>query len=417
MEEATHADPGGRPLRLTKEEEEDDIDTSPDVILSMFTGKISRLQKQQQQQSLIVYSNEKFKEIKDYMIRLGKLTDMPDDNTAIALAPLSENLQKYNENNNNGESNEGPIMVACANAGAGAGAGAELLRSLKFYPVLVEEARKVYLEVLQISSPGGQATVAVISSSTGAGAGAGECGGGGGDAANVIENGNLNLSRISKGHIYRLFPEVSLISPSSLIKSYSLTVGRSLQSHICVPDILVSKNHAIISFYEGYGFYIKDVGSKHGTYVDDIELSRDGNDSFSSFSSSTQAHNNDSNNDVLMIENRATDSKQPLEEGEVVDEVQNESSSSTRRSNKTVEYCYLYDGAILTLGRVKLKFSIERQSAVLSRGFEPSTCISASSGVPSQATSTCTAQNSSIAHSLRGGESEVKRHQMIVSGR
>ena len=46
----------------------------------------------------------------------------------------------------------------------------------------------------------------------------------------------------------------------------SYLVGRSPEAHVLVPDRLVSRRHARLSYYNGR-WYIQDVGSRNGTYV------------------------------------------------------------------------------------------------------------------------------------------------------
>ncbi len=43
-------------------------------------------------------------------------------------------------------------------------------------------------------------------------------------------------------------------------------LGRSPDAHILLPDRLVSRRHAKISFHEGR-WYLQDLGSRNGTYV------------------------------------------------------------------------------------------------------------------------------------------------------
>ncbi len=43
-------------------------------------------------------------------------------------------------------------------------------------------------------------------------------------------------------------------------------IGRSPEAHILLPDRLVSRRHARISYFDGK-WYIQDIGSRNGTYV------------------------------------------------------------------------------------------------------------------------------------------------------
>ena len=50
------------------------------------------------------------------------------------------------------------------------------------------------------------------------------------------------------------------------------TIGRSRKNDFHIDDLSVSKNHAIISYYNNVGFILRDLGSKHGTFVDNKRI-------------------------------------------------------------------------------------------------------------------------------------------------
>ncbi len=60
-------------------------------------------------------------------------------------------------------------------------------------------------------------------------------------------------------HRFPLFPDMSQLDPS-MVKSFNLTVGRAQNCQICLHDLLISKLHACISYYEGYGYCLRDIG-------------------------------------------------------------------------------------------------------------------------------------------------------------
>jgi hypothetical protein len=261
-------------------------------------------------------------------------------------------------------------------------------------------------------------------------------------------------------------------------------VGRSKESNICIPDLLTSKNHAVISFYEGYGFFVKDAGSRHGTFVDGLKLTRPTAASTSNVTAGNSHVNSRVGNENSSLVNAIISDirhvgggsggadmglnrnkrrrpnalpEEELEEGEIVEEVgegveddrglglglgsgsalqedewarvnhfinvDNEMQSDNFKSHlgsdqsdqfksrSDKNYCYLYDGAILSVGRIQLKFTLERQSAVLSKSFESSTSSSTSLLNSSSSNSSSASQIYSISNG-----SEVKRHQMIISG-
>ena len=50
------------------------------------------------------------------------------------------------------------------------------------------------------------------------------------------------------------------------------SIGRSRCNNYPLDDLSVSKKHAIISYYQGVGFILRDLKSKHGTFLDDVRL-------------------------------------------------------------------------------------------------------------------------------------------------
>jgi hypothetical protein len=54
--------------------------------------------------------------------------------------------------------------------------------------------------------------------------------------------------------------------------SYDLTIGRSKQHDIVLDDMSISKQHAKITFIPAVGYFLVDLGSKHGTFLNDLQL-------------------------------------------------------------------------------------------------------------------------------------------------
>lgn len=70
----------------------------------------------------------------------------------------------------------------------------------------------------------------------------------------------------------QLFPLLNTNPPSGgkstiTASKDDTTVGRSRTNHIVLKDLSVGKHHAVISYFEGVGFCVRDLGSKHGTAV------------------------------------------------------------------------------------------------------------------------------------------------------
>jgi pSer/pThr/pTyr-binding forkhead associated (FHA) protein len=53
---------------------------------------------------------------------------------------------------------------------------------------------------------------------------------------------------------------------TQVLEPGNYVLGRSPEAHLILPDRLVSRRHARVSFYEGR-WYIQDLGSRNGTYV------------------------------------------------------------------------------------------------------------------------------------------------------
>jgi hypothetical protein len=69
--------------------------------------------------------------------------------------------------------------------------------------------------------------------------------------------------------------EVTSLSGTGARSSASrddLTIGRSRSNHVVINDLSISKQHAVISYFEDLGLYVRDLGSKHGTYVDGVQI-------------------------------------------------------------------------------------------------------------------------------------------------
>ena len=105
------------------------------------------------------------------------------------------------------------------------------------------------------------------------------------------------------------------------------TIGRSRKNDFNIDDLSVSKNHAIISYYNNVGFILRDLSSKHGTFV---------------------------NNKRIGIKNEKT-----------VNVHEMENSIPLERNNDGLK---IIDGMTLQFGRVICKIFRKRQPAIISHG-------------------------------------------------
>ncbi len=68
----------------------------------------------------------------------------------------------------------------------------------------------------------------------------------------------------SQFSVYRLRPRPGV--------TVHMTVGRLVESDVCIPDSSISKRHAKVRLLEGDGFAIMDLNSRNGTVVDQTQL-------------------------------------------------------------------------------------------------------------------------------------------------
>jgi pSer/pThr/pTyr-binding forkhead associated (FHA) protein len=58
----------------------------------------------------------------------------------------------------------------------------------------------------------------------------------------------------------------------------AVSIGRSRSNDIAIPDLSLSKSHAAICLQQGVGLVLKDVGSTHGSFVNDRRVCASGLD-------------------------------------------------------------------------------------------------------------------------------------------
>lgn len=118
------------------------------------------------------------------------------------------------------------------------------------------------------------------------------------------------------------------------------TVGRSRSNDFPVDDLSISKQHSMISYFENAGFIIRDLNSKHGTFVDGRRIGIS-----SSSSSSDNKLEKDENGNILISDGMKKD--------------------DVRRNNNGF---ILKEGSVVQFGRVVCRIFRKRQLAVISSG-------------------------------------------------
>jgi FHA domain len=122
------------------------------------------------------------------------------------------------------------------------------------------------------------------------------------------------------------------------------TIGRSRTNDFNTDDLSVSKSHAVISYFENVGFFLRDLGSKHGTFSAGKRIGIAGP------GSSENLPVDEEGNVIILSKKPSTSSSQS-------------DSKGFKRSNTGLP---LADGSIVQFGRVVCRVFKKRQSAVIS---------------------------------------------------
>jgi len=134
------------------------------------------------------------------------------------------------------------------------------------------------------------------------------------------------------------------ISHIDKVKSHGedcMMIGRSRLNQFCLDDLSVSKQHATISYVTNIGYFLKDLGSKHGTFVDGSRVS----------TSSTNLN----------------EKNVKMEMKKCGKNVENVSSGNTTLDNELL----ITDGMEIRFGRIVCHLKRRRQSAIITSGFQP----------------------------------------------
>lgn len=137
--------------------------------------------------------------------------------------------------------------------------------------------------------------------------------------------------------------------------SEDLYIGRARSNHVCISDLSLSKQHAVISYYENVGFLVYDMGSKHGTFIDGERII-------------AQAEVKPVDN--LISSDRKKDTADSDKCGDVAEDTAGVLQSATPAPTPvpTPATQYLKEGMEVRFGRIHCKVVRKRQDAVISSG-------------------------------------------------
>jgi FHA domain len=124
------------------------------------------------------------------------------------------------------------------------------------------------------------------------------------------------------------------------------TIGRSRTNDFNTDDLSVSKSHAVISYFENVGFFLRDLGSKHGTFSAGKRIGITG-------PGSSEELPVDEKGNVIILSKKPSSSSSSYQSD----------SNGFKRSNTGMP---LADGSIVQFGRVVCRVFKKKQSAVIS---------------------------------------------------
>eukprot|EP01032_Pedospumella_encystans_P023621 gene23621-26736_t len=187
-----------------------------------------------------------------------------------------------------------------------------------------------------------------------------------------------------------------------------LYIGRARSNHICIADLSLSKQHAVVSYIENMGFVVHDIGSKHGTFVNKKRLVVFGTDISSATTTSSvetataSVVQSQSYNTAAELSGTVSKEEESvtliLGASEVVEDSatttqKEESSVATKPTANTIEVGsdiitppvevlptpthseYLLEGMLVQFGRIHCKVVRKKQDYVISGSFQPASTV------------------------------------------
>ena len=153
--------------------------------------------------------------------------------------------------------------------------------------------------------------------------------------------------------------------PTVCISNEDLYIGRSNTNHIVLSDLSISKQHAIVSYDAHFGCFIKDLNSKHGTYINDDRINIDE-------SIGSRIAVNDLNVHHIQEENKLRSDKE--HKSDINDDPTEQHDGREISSCKSIvneQRQVLRIGMIVRFGRIVCEVFRKQQNQVLTSGFQP----------------------------------------------
>jgi hypothetical protein len=152
--------------------------------------------------------------------------------------------------------------------------------------------------------------------------------------------------------------------PTVGISNEDLYIGRSNSNHIVLSDLSISKQHAIVSYDAHFGCFIKDLNSKHGTYINDDRINIDE-------SVGSRIAVNDLDAHHIREDNLRSDKEHKSDIDDDPTEQHDGSEISSCKNIVNEQRQVLRIGMIVRFGRIVCEVFRKQQNQVLTSGFQP----------------------------------------------
>jgi len=169
----------------------------------------------------------------------------------------------------------------------------------------------------------------------------------------------LHVTSVDKGGSKSVlgleFPCLSVGGLDTASQYDDVYIGRASSNHIHLCDLSLSKQHAVLSYVEPRGYVLHDLGSKHGTFINDRRIGMEVVDK-----EKVEHPPSPSSSPSTFVVGAISTTTMNAPAGEEVSEEQRKPPA------------FVTEGDVLRFGRVHCQLKKTRQDAVVSSGFQPS---------------------------------------------